>query len=188
MPRVSLLSFAEWVDTHAWSTALHESLYMYPWVESTHVLTLCLFVGTLIAVDLRLLGFVFKDVPVSHVTNRMLPWTVAGFVIMTITGLLLFYAIPVRTYQSLWFRIKVILLIIAGINAWFFHKKVQRDQALWDSNPIPPKGARVSAAVSLVMWAGVIVTGRFIAYNWFDCDRPQTDLVIWLAGCVVDEV
>jgi uncharacterized membrane protein len=90
---------------------------MYPWIESTHVLTLMLFAGTLIIVDLRLLGAAFREVPVSEMTRRMLPWTVAGFVIMVITGVLLFYAIPVRTYQSLWFRIKVVFLVIAGINA-----------------------------------------------------------------------
>jgi len=185
---LSLLSFAQWLDTHAWSTALHESFYMYPWIESTHVLTLMLFVGTLIAVDLRLLGVAFRNVPVSEMTGRLLPWTVAGFVIMVITGLLLFYAIPVRTYQSLWFRIKVVLLIVAGINAWVMHKKIMANQSVWDTAPKPPRGARISAALSLSTWAGVIVTGRFIAYNWFDCDRPQPDWVIFLAGCVVDDV
>jgi len=185
---LSLLSFAEWLDSQAWSTALHESFYMYPWIESTHVLTLMLFVGTLIAVDLRLLGVAFRDVPVSEMTSRMLPWTVAGFVIMVITGALLFYAIPVRTYQSLWFRIKVVLLIAAGINAWVMHRKIMANQSVWDAAPRPPRGARISAAVSLTVWAGVIVTGRFIAYNWFDCDRPQPDWVIFLAGCVVEAV
>lgn len=185
---MSLLSFAEWLDSQAWSTALHESFYMYPWIESTHVLTLMLFAGTLIAVDLRLLGVAFRNVPVSEMSSRMLPWTVAGFVIMVITGLLLFYAIPVRTYQSLWFRIKVVLLVVAGINAWIMHRKVMANQAEWDTAPKPPRGARISAAVSLTAWAGVIITGRFIAYNWFDCDRPQPDWVVLLAGCVVEDV
>ena len=102
--------------------------------------------------------------------------------------MLLFYAIPVRTYQSLWFRIKVVLLIVAGINAWLMHKKIMANRSSWDTAPRPPAGARVSAAVSLMTWAGVIITGRFIAYNWFDCDRPQPEWVILLAGCVVDEV
>jgi len=183
---LSLLSFAEWLDTHAWSTALHESFYMYPLIESSHVLTLALFVGTLIAVDLRLLGVTFKDVPVSEVTSRMLPWTVAGFVIMVITGALLFYAIPVRTYQSLWFRIKVVLLVMGGINVWIMHRKALANRSDWDTAAKPPVAVRMSAAASLAIWAGVIITGRLIAYNWFDCDRPQPDWVVFLAGCVVD--
>jgi hypothetical protein len=183
---LSLLWFAEWLDTHAWSTALHESLYMYPLIESTHVLTLCLFVGTLIAVDLRLLGVAFRSVPVSEMTGRMLPWTVAGFVLMVVTGVLLFYAIPVRTYQSLWFRIKVVLLVLGGINVYLMHRRALANRDQWDTAPRPPRPVRASAAASLVIWSGVIVTGRFIAYNWFDCDRPQPDWVVMLAGCVVE--
>jgi len=179
-----LREFALWLDTHAWSTALHESLFAYPIIESTHVLTLCLFVGTLCIVDLRLLGVGFTNVPVSEVMRRMLPWTVVGFVVMFFTGLALFYAIPERSYHSLWFRIKVILLIIAGVNAWWMHKRVARDRAAWDEVVKPPRGARISAGISLFMWAGVIVTGRMIAYNWFDCDRqPQAAFVNWAAEC-----
>ncbi|HCD26607.1 MAG TPA: hypothetical protein DER02_03745 [Gammaproteobacteria bacterium] len=178
--------FILWLDTHEWSTAIHESFFVYPIIESTHVLTLCLFVGTLIMVDLRLLGLGLVNTPVSEVTRRVLPWTLIGAVIMFVTGLLLFYAIPERTYHSLWFRIKVVMLIVAGINALYFHYRVHRNQSFWDNAPKPPLNARVSAAVSLTMWAGVIVTGRMIAYNWFDCDRqPQPEFINWAAGCVL---
>ena len=181
-----LLGFAQWLAANPWSIALHESFYMYPLIESAHVLTICLFLGTLIAVDLRLLGVAYTGVPVPQMTARLLPWTVLGFVLLVITGVLLFFAIPVRTYQSLWFRIKVVLLIAAGINMWLFHRRVQRDVDRWGSDVTPPRAARVSAAVSLTAWAGVVVTGRMIAYNWFDCDRPQAAFVTWFAECVVD--
>jgi hypothetical protein len=183
---MSLLPLMEWLAGTRGSIALVESLYMYPLIETTHVLTLMLFLGTLAIVDLRLLGVAFKDVPVSEITARVLPFTVAGFTIMIVTGLLLFYAIPVRTYQSIWFRVKVLLLIAAGVNAWLFHRRIARDREHWDTRPRPPLGARAAAAASLAVWAGVIVTGRMIAYNWFDCDRqPQPDFVNWAAGCVV---
>ncbi len=179
-------AFVEWLAGTQGSIALVESLHMYPLIETTHVLTLMLFLGTLAIVDLRLLGALFTRVPVSEVTARVLPFTVAGFALMIITGLLLFYAIPVRTYESIWFRIKVILMVAAGINAWLFHRRVKRDRALWDGWERPPLGARLSAGTSLGLWAGVIVTGRMIAYNWFDCDRqPQPDFINWAAGCVV---
>ena len=181
-----LHSFAEWLDTHAWSTALHESIWTYPLVESTHVLALMLFVGMLAMVDLRLLGFAFKETPVSQLTSRLLPWSVAGFVIMVVTGVLLFYAIPVRTTHSVWFRAKVILLIAAGVNAWLFHKRVSRDRERWDSQPKPPLGVRVTAAASLAIWGGVIVFGRMIAYNWFDCYGEQPAFIVWAAGCATD--
>jgi len=186
---MSLLWLAEWVDTHAWSTALHESLFMYPLIESTHVLTLMLFAGLTATLDLRLLGLVLRQVPVSHFVERVLPWVRVGFAIMVITGVLLLYAIPVRTYQSIWFRSKVIMLILAGLNVWVFHYKVYPKVADWDVDVRPPWPARRAAIASLVLWAGIIVTGRFIAYNWFDCDiQPQPAFVNWFAGCVVPPV
>ena len=83
---MSLLPFCEWLASTQWSIALHESLYMYPLVETTHVLALLLFVGSVIFVDLRLLGWVFREVPVSEVTARLIPWTIGGFIIVATTG------------------------------------------------------------------------------------------------------
>ena len=180
-----LLGFCEWLARTEWSIALHESLYLYPLVETTHVLSLLLFVGTVSFVDLRLLGWVFRDVAVSEVTARLLPWTVIGFAVAALTGSLLFYAIPVRTYQSLFFRIKVVMLLAAGVNAALFQRATRRGGLAWDRDPMPPARARVAGAVSLVAWATVIVMGRMIAYNWFDCDRPQPAFVTWAAGCVL---
>jgi hypothetical protein len=184
---VSLLSFCEWLASTPWSIALHESQYMYSLVESTHVLTLCLFLGTLVMMDLRMLGLTLRRVPVGEVAARVLPWTMAGFVVMVITGTLLFYAIPVRSYQSIFFRIKVVLLILAGLNAWHYHRKAHRTVDQWGVAAVTPKSVRVSAIVSLTAWTCVIFAGRFIAYNWFDCDRqPQPPFVNWAAGCVVE--
>jgi hypothetical protein len=183
---VSLLGFVEWLASTPGSIALHESQYMYSLVESSHVLTLCLFLGTLVMMDLRMLGLLLRNVPVSEVAARVLPWTFAGFVLMVISGVLLFYAIPVRSYQSLFFRIKVILLIVAGLNAWHYHRTAHRTVDRWGVAAIPPKSVRASALVSLCAWTLVIFAGRFIAYNWFDCDRqPQPPFVNWAAGCVV---
>ena|SRR5262245_17912135 len=179
----SVEKFVTWLSETASSVALHESLYMYPIIESIHVIAITLFVGTIAMVDLRLLGLSFRDVPVSTMTSRVLPWTVAGFVVMIVTGLLLFYAIPVRTFHSVWFRTKMIFLLVAFINIWFFHRYVRRDQPKWDTRAVPPLGSRISAVISLTVWLTVIVMGRFIAYNWFDCDRPQTHFVAWYAGC-----
>lgn len=184
---MSLRWFAEWLDSTAWSTALHESLYMYPYIETTHVLSLMLFVGTLFLVDLRLLGVAYSRVPVSSVTGSVLPWTAAGFAIAVVTGVLLFYAIPIRTYHSIWFRIKVVCLILAGLNAWRYHRRQSVNRVEWDTDPKPPLDVRVTSLCSIILWITVIFCGRMIAYNWFDCDRPQPDWVIAIAGCVIEE-
>lgn len=179
-----LHNFVVWLGGNEWSTALHESLYMYSLIESTHVLSIMVFVGCLAIVDLRIMGVLFTEMPVTTVSSKVLPWAIGGFVALVISGIFLFYAIPVRTYHSLFFRIKMILFVIAGINAWVYHYRVGRNIATWDSNPKPPSTARISAGVSLTSWALVIVAGRMIAYNWFDCDIEPGAFVEWFAGCV----
>lgn len=183
---MSPLAFFEWLGSTRWSVALHESLYVWPFTESTHVLTLGLFVGTTVLLDLRLLGLAMTRVPVGEFTRRLLPWTRWGFGVMVATGLLLFYATPVTYYQSLFFRIKAMLLLAAGVNVWVFHRRIHHSVDRWGADLLTPRAARVAAAISLVAWTGVVVAGRLIAYNWFACDiQPQPALVNWAAGCVV---
>ena len=172
-----------------WSIALRESLFVWPLLESAHVLVLMLFVGTAAMLDLRLLGLTFRTVPASEFTSRLLPWTRASFVLMAITGLLLFYSSPVRYYQNIFFRVKVVLLVAAGLNIWWFHSRVHQRVQTWDLTMPPPRAARLAAVLSLAAWMGVVVTGRMVAYNWFDCDlQPQSSFVNWAAGCVVPPV
>ena len=163
------------------SVALHESLYLYPLIETAHVLSIALFLGTLFIVDFRLLGWSFNKVPISEVCRRILPYSLVGFTLMIITGALLFYAIPVRTYQSIFFRVKIILLIIAAINAFIFHKKLSK---IDDTNHKASIFTKSAAIVSLSAWSGVIIMGRMIAYNWFDCDKTNVPpIIVWLSGC-----
>jgi hypothetical protein len=183
---VTLLPLLEWLASTRWSIDLHESLYMYPLVESTHVLSLTLFVGLTTMMDLRLLGLTLRHIPVSQVTARLLPWIRIGFGMMMVTGLLLFYAIPVRNYQNIFFRVKMVMLVLAGLNVWYFHTRTERTVEAWDLAARTPKAARLAAVASLALWAGIVVTGRMIAYNWFDCDiQPQPAIINWAAGCVV---
>lgn len=182
-----MLDFAEWLATTKWSIALHESLYLYPWIESSHVLFICLFFGTLIFVDLRLTGKVFGDLSIAEMNKKILPLTIIGFCLMSLTGLLLFYAIPIRNYQNIFFRIKIFLILIAGLNALFFHKRMSKEAKNWDKDSLVPTTMKVSAVASLFVWSLVIISGRLIAYNWFDCDRqPQTEWINFLTSCVVE--
>ena len=181
-----ILSFLEWLASTSWSIQLLESLYGWPLLESAHVLSLGLFVGTAVINDLRLLGWTMNSVPVSEVTGRLLPWTRIGFVVMVATGVLLFYSNPVDYYHNIFFRLKVVLLSVAGLNAFVFHRGIHRRVAEWDLDAVLPREARMAGAVSLVCWALIVVTGRMIAYNWFDCDiQPQPGFVNWAAGCVI---
>jgi hypothetical protein len=146
---LSLLTFCEWLANTPGSVALHESVYVYPVIESIHVLTLCLFLGLAVMLDLQLVGISMRQTPVSELADRLLPWTVTGFVVMVISGVLLFYGIPVRTYQNIFFRIKVVLLILSGLNAFLFHSTAYRKVAEWNLLAVPPSRARIAGGLSL---------------------------------------
>lgn len=166
---MSIFRFCEWLGNTPWSIALHESRYVFLVVLSVHVLTLAVFAGTAVMIDLRLLGVALGRTPVSQVMARLLPWTGAGLLVMVASGALLFYAAPLLRYQNVFFRFKMASLVLAGVNAWVFHRTVYRRVAEWDMDPVPPRMARVAGGVSLALWAVIITAGRMMAYAsyWF---------------------
>jgi hypothetical protein len=102
---------------------------------------------------------------------------------------LLFYAIPVRSYQNIFFRVKLVLLVLAGLNVWYFNSDVYRRIQEWDRDPRPPAHARFAGFASLALWIVIIFCGRMIAYNWYDCDKqPQPGVVNVLAGCTPAQI
>ena len=167
---MSVVSFLEWLAATPASVALHESRYLYLIVLATHVLTLCVFLGTAMIVDLRLLGISMPRIPVSEVLARLLPWTVGGFVVMLVTGSLMFYAAPVEKYGNLFFRAKMIMLLLAGVMVWLFFQTVHRRIEEWDRDSKPPPLARVTGGVTLLLWFAILTAGRMIPYQqyWFD--------------------
>jgi hypothetical protein len=181
-----LLKIAEWVAATPFSVGLHESFYMDAWIESLHVVTLMLGLGMLLVIDLRMLGLWLTSVPASKLAERLDKPMLIGFSIMVVTGVLLYLGIPIRTTQSLWFRIKVILLVAAFINAWLFRRHMQAAVGSWDVAAKPPRRTRIAAVLSLSLWAGVIMCGRFITYDWFDCGK-NSPFIEWASGCLAGE-
>ena len=167
---MSLVRFFEWLGNTPGSIAFHESRYVFLVVLALHVLTLAVFVGTAVMIDLRLLGMTMARVPVSEVMARLLPWSGAGFLVMVTSGALLFYAAPLVRYENVFFRLKMAALVLALVNVWLFHRTVYRRVAEWDCDPVPPRFARMAGILSLVLWAVIITTGRMMAYQdyWFE--------------------
>jgi uncharacterized protein DUF6644 len=166
---VGLFRFFEWLGTTSWSVALHESRYVFLLVLMIHVLTVSVFVGTALMIDLRLLGKAMTHVPVSQVVTRLVPWSEAGFFVMVVTGTLLFYAAPLTRYENVFFRLKMAALAMAVMNAWVFRRTLYRRIGEWDLDPVPPRRVRIVGALSLALLAVIITTGRMMAYSdyWF---------------------
>lgn len=159
------MAWLAWLGDTAGSIALRESIWVYPLVETAHVLGIALFVGLAALFDLRLIGLVGSSTPVSEFVERIEPWTMAGFVVMVSSGVALFYGDPVRFATNPFFQAKLVLLVLAGLNAGAFHRTVFRRVATWDLQTAPPAGARAAGWISLALWAAIVVLGRWIAFH-----------------------
>jgi hypothetical protein len=162
-----LRALFEWVDSFPSSIALRESIYVSPWLLVIHVLGMCLVAGLVMMMDLRLLGVGNTRTAITQIQRRLFPWQMAGMAVSAITGLALVYAQPMRFYGNIFFWEKMVMMALAGANAMAFHYGTYRSVDEWDTSRNVPFGARLSGAVSLVLWSSVILSGRLIAYNWF---------------------
>ena len=157
----------QWMQNSDIGTGIRESIWLFPIVETTHVLALALSVGVLIWFDLRLMGWGMKHQPVSQVHKQIMPVALIGFIVMFISGILLFWSEAEKCYLSGFYRAKMVFLVLAGVNAAVFEFTTKKSIEDWDKYPIPPVKARLAGLFSIVTWTAVIVAGRATAYNLF---------------------
>jgi hypothetical protein len=160
-------SIFAWLEGLTWTTALRESPYGYPLIETSHVACIVLFAGLVIMMDLRLAGLAFGNAPLAQTQRRLFPWQMATFVPSVATGILLFCVDPLRYYRNVLFLAKLVLLLLAGLNAMAFHLKTQGMAEKWDQDPKATAMARATGAASLLIWSITIVVSRLIPNNWF---------------------
>ncbi len=146
------------------SVALRESLNAYPIMLTSHVIGMCMFAGLIMMMDVRLAGIGNFNSSVTQVQRQLFPWQMLGFAVSIVTGLLLLYSDPMRFYTNFYFWLKNLLLVLAGLNMWYFHATIYQSVSRWDNDRTPPFGARMAGLMSLVFWAFIIVVGRMIAY------------------------
>ncbi|MFN0160986.1 MAG: DUF6644 family protein [Burkholderiales bacterium] len=142
---------------------LRGSAWAYPTLETVHLIAIALLFGSIVVVDLRILGL-SRDLSLTRLAAHALPWTLAAFALAAASGLLLFIAHAADLIGNRVFLIKVGLIMAAGANAALFHTGPWGSVAQWDTRASAPSGARVMAAASIILWVGVITCGRWIAY------------------------
>jgi len=159
-------------DAPAWAVALQESplgeamrqsLYLYPTVETLHIFGFVALVGTILALDLRLIG-VFRELPVARLAGLLLPVSVGGFVLALSMGGLLFATEAASLIGNGAFRLKGLLILLAGVNAATLHAGPWRFRADWTDGTTPPTRVRLQGALSILFWLGAVACGRLIAY------------------------
>ena len=161
---MSILEVCEWLQNLPWASGIKHSAWQFPVIESVHSLGLAVMLWPAALLDLRLLGLTTRKRPVSQVAAQFFPWVWTGFTVMVLTGALLFAAEAVKCYNSPFFRVKVVLLVVAGLNALVFHTTVFRNIEAWDQDARTPWRARLAGASSLLVWVGVVAMGRALAY------------------------
>ena len=160
-----MIYFCKWLEHTTVGTAVRDSLWLVPVIETLHIFGIVLLVGSTSALDLRLLNLSMKNQRVSGVAARLLPWTWVGFVVQVTTGLLLFSSEATKCYTNVAFRLKMIMILLAGLNALFFHTTVYRSVDRWEENSATPIGAKVAGTFSILLWFGIVAAGRWIAFT-----------------------
>lgn len=161
---MSLADLVHWINDTNFSQYLRESELAFPLAEAIHLIGLGISVGTIVWVDLRLMGKVMRDVRTSEVVSRLEPWAIGGFSVMFVSGMFLFLGKPDNYYSTTAFKLKMLLLPLAALNVLFFHRSVFPHVAAWDERAIPPWQGRMVGAVSMSLWVVIIVLGRWTAY------------------------
>jgi hypothetical protein len=147
------------------ASAIRNSLYWFPLLESVHVMALAVLFGTIAVVDLRILGLASRGRSFHQVASDAIKWTWIGFVVVAITGALMFIT-NARVYaDNGFFRAKLILLALAGMNMCYFEFTAGRQSHRWDAEPSGPLGAKVAATLSLLLWISVIAMGRAVGFT-----------------------
>jgi hypothetical protein len=152
-----------WLETSRVAVAMRQWAWLYPGVEIVHIAGFVVLVGAAVMFDLRLLGL-SRQLPIAGLARHLLPWSRAGLALVVPSGLLMFAAHATEMAENPAFRLKLILIAAAGLNAAVFHWGVFRSVAGWDARVPAPGAARGSAVASLFLWVGVIACGRLLAY------------------------
>jgi hypothetical protein len=163
---MSLYGWCQWLEQTRPAVALAESIWAFPIIEGCHILALPLSVGMIVVFDLHLLGLTLTGAHASKIMSEMIRWSRVGFAVMFLTGVLLFMTHAGKAYGNPFFRTKLTFLVLLGINAAVFQAVFYRRMPEWAVGGRAPFGARFCAVFSLVIWIGVIVCGRTMAYQF----------------------
>jgi hypothetical protein len=159
-----LAQFLQWLESTSPAIAISESSWLFPGIESIHVLAITLVVGSITMVDLRLLGVNLLEHSAGDVIADVLPWTWISFVVAACSGALLFSSNATHYWGTVPFRAKMLVLALAGLNMVLFHATTFRSIDVWGRRKHTPLAAKVSGGISLGLWIGVVSLGRWIGF------------------------
>lgn len=153
----------QWLENSSLSSAIRQSLWLYPALEIVHIIGIVLLVGPAFLFDLRMLGF-SKNLSISALEKHLLTWSMRALILVVPSGLLLFITNAGALAYNVIFYTKLTVIVIAGINAWIFHQIILKTVPKWNTGVPAPDSAKITALVSIIAWITVIACGRLLAY------------------------
>lgn len=154
------------------ATGIRNSFYLFPLIESVHVIGLTIVFGTIAIIDLRLLGLASTNRRFSAIAKDIFTWTWLAFAVTATTGLLMFITNAGSYYQNVFFRAKIALLVLSGLNMLAFELTARKSIQSWDRNASAPAAGKAIAALSLAVWIGVIFLGRWVGFTLMAPPEP----------------
>jgi hypothetical protein len=161
----SITTLLAWLEASQLANAIRTSGYLFAIIESFHVIGLTMVFGTIAIIDFRLLGFASARRPFRRIASDVLKWTWAAFALSVMTGSLLFISNAANYYHNNYFRLKMVLLALSGLNMLIFEVTTAKSVHRWENDPFAPVAGRAAAVVSLLLWTGIIFCGRWIGFT-----------------------
>jgi hypothetical protein len=155
----------QWLQDRALAQAIRSGDWLFPAIETVHVLSLATVFGSILQVDLRLLGLSSRASALSQITRETLTYTWAAFGVAALSGSLMFISKAPVYFHNLQLRLKLLCLLLAGLNMLVFHVGVYRRVSQWDRRLPPPAAARMAGALSIALWLSIIALGRWIGFT-----------------------
>jgi hypothetical protein len=157
--------FCQWLYDTPLAATIRSNELAFPWLESVHVLAIALVLGSIAVADLRLLGLASVKRPVTQLLNEVLPVTWVAFVVAAVTGIAMFASNAVEYSQNTAFQLKMLMMVLAGLNMLVFQLATFRGVGTWDDAQATPPGARFAGGFSLVAWISIVAFGRWIGFT-----------------------
>jgi uncharacterized membrane protein len=162
---LQLQELISYFENSALADNIRENDLLFPLIESVHVVSICLVVGSILVVDLRLLGLASLDRSVSRVTRGILPLTWFVFTVAVASGSLMFISNATKYLENGYFIAKLLLIGAAGLNMVIFHAISARNQPQWENQARLPLQARLAGGLSILLWISVVACGRWIGFT-----------------------
>jgi hypothetical protein len=159
----SNLAICSWLENTRLGLGISQSVWIFPGIEMVHMFGIVVLVGATSILDMRLLGLMLRDEPVSKLARATLRWAWISFTVMIVTGALMFVAEATKCYNSAPFRLKMVMIALAGLNALIFHSFAYRGVKRWEIGGTP-FAAKFAGALSILFWFGIVAAGRWIAF------------------------